>query len=58
VCLIPICKLLPDHAREILQHAAATPIPDGQPLARKKALDAANRRVRKLYPKFFITEKE
>lgn len=51
-------KLLPPEAQEILRRAAATPISNEHPLARTKALEVANRRIREMFPKHFIYEKE
>ncbi len=54
----PASTLLPADAVAILQRAARTEIPSGQPLARKKALAGALRRVKAMYPQFFKPEKE
>ncbi len=51
-------KLLPPEAQEILRAAAATPITDSNPLARMKALEKANSRIREMFPKCFTHEKE
>lgn len=51
-------QLLPPEAQEILRRAAVTPISKSNPLARTKALEVANRRIREMFPKLFITEKE
>ena len=50
-----VSELLPPDARTILQRAAATRI-DADPMARKKAIDRANKEVRRMYPKFFKSE--
>lgn len=51
-------QLLPPEAQEILRRAAATPVSTENPLARTKALEKANRRIRELFPKHFTHEKE
>lgn len=53
---MPTCRLLPEDARAILQRAACTPIPPDDPLARQKAVEEANRRVRRMYPEYFSEE--
>jgi hypothetical protein len=52
----PTCRLLPEEARAILQRAASTHIPSNDPLARQKAIEDANRKVRNLFPEFFRKE--
>lgn len=49
----PSSELLPADAREILQRAAATPVSGKNPLARTKAIEQANQKVRAMYPKLF-----
>lgn len=49
-------RLLPEDARAMLQRAARTPIPPDDPLARQKAVEEANRRVRRMYPEYFLQE--
>lgn len=51
-----VSTLLPEDARAILRRAAATHIPADDTLARQKAIDEANRRVRRLYPQLFSKE--
>lgn len=46
-------QLPPPAAREALQRAAQTPIPDDDPLARVKAIDQCIQRLRRQYPEFF-----
>lgn len=54
----PSSELLPADAREILQRAASVPVTKGAPLARTKAIEQANKKIRAMYPNFFIIEKE
>jgi hypothetical protein len=56
VMRIPTCRLLPEDARSMLQRAACTPNPPDDPLARQKAIEEANRRVRRMYPEYFQQE--
>jgi hypothetical protein len=49
-------QLLPEAAREALKRAARTPIPEFDPLARERAINAAIRSVRLLYPDHFQAE--
>lgn len=51
-----VCELLPAEARAILQRAAATRIPDHDPMARTKAINQANKKVRRMYPAYFQPE--
>lgn len=53
---MPNSRLLPEDARAVLQRAACTPIPPDDPLARQKAVEEANRRVRRMYPEYFQQE--
>lgn len=52
----PVCELLPPVARQILQQAALTPIPDSDPMARKRAIERAMSSVRHLFPQYFNKE--
>jgi hypothetical protein len=49
-------KLLPLEVRAMLQRAAQTPIPWGDPYARTKAVDAAIARARQMHPECFRPE--
>lgn len=49
-------QLLPPAAREALQRAAQTPIPDHDPLARVTAIDQVIQRIRNQYPEYFRKE--
>jgi hypothetical protein len=49
-------KLFPLEVRAMLQRAAQTPIPKGEPYARAKAVDAAIQRARQLHPECFRPE--
>jgi hypothetical protein len=45
--------LLPEDARQILMKAASTPVTKYDPLARIKAIEKAERRIRSMYPYLF-----
>lgn len=47
-----VSEHLPADARAILQRAAATRL-DGDPMARRKAIDQATKVVRRMYPAYF-----
>jgi hypothetical protein len=49
-------KLFPIEVRAMLQRAAQTPIPRGDPYARTKAVDAAIMRARQMHPECFRPE--
>jgi hypothetical protein len=49
-------KLFPLEVRHMLQRAAQTPIPRGDPYARMKAVDAAITRARQMHPECFKVE--
>ncbi len=49
-------KLLPLVAREALQRAACTPVNEGDPMARLKAIDKTIQGLRAKYPQFFRKE--
>lgn len=51
-----IIGLLPPDAAALLTEAAATGTPGS--LARRKAIEQAQKRIRKLYPQLFKEEKE
>lgn len=52
----PLANVLPRDAARLLQEAALTPNPRGDPLARLKALERATGRVKAMYPQFFQQE--
>ena len=52
----PGAQMLPWIAREMLMRAAKTPIPEFDPLARERAINAAIRSVKLLYPTKFREE--
>jgi|BarGraIncu00222A_1022003.scaffolds.fasta_scaffold252805_2 hypothetical protein len=49
-------RLFPLEVRAMLQRAAQTPIPRGDPYARMKAVDAAIARARQMHPECFQPE--
>lgn len=51
-----VCKHLPYEARAQLVRASQTPIPSGDPLARARAIEEANKQIRFQYPRFFQKE--
>jgi hypothetical protein len=51
-------KVLPTEAQAMLMRAAATRIPDGDPLARMKAINSASATIRRQYPGLFKPESE
>ena len=56
---IEVCEgaqVPPPAAREALRRAARTPIPDHDPLARERAINAAVRGVKLLHPELFHRE--
>lgn len=53
---IPQSTLLPSDAREVLRAAAEAVQGLKDPLARQLVLENAIRRVRQMYPQFFVQE--
>ena len=51
-------NVLPLDARMALAQAAQTPNTRNDPLARKKAVEAATERVKQQYPEYFQQEQE
>lgn len=49
-------QILPPSARDALQRAAQTPVPDHDPLARVKAITKTTQQLRSQYPEFFRKE--
>jgi hypothetical protein len=45
---------LPHAAADLLKAAAKTPITQNDPLARVKAIEKANQRIKDLYPHYFL----
>jgi len=52
----PPPPILPAEAVALLQRAAQTPVTPRDPLARVKAIEQANQRIRNLFPHLFQTE--
>lgn len=50
---VPLSRHLPLEAALILRRAAQTPVTDSDRLARIKAVEQANQKVRRLWPQFF-----
>jgi len=49
-------SLLPVEAQKIPKRAASTPITRSDPLARRKAIDTAIGKVRRMWPQYFKQE--
>lgn len=48
-----VCEHLPYYARDQLVRASKTPLTNGDPLARVRAIEQASETVRNHYPHFF-----
>ena len=46
-------EILPWEAVQMLTRAAKTPVTEKDPLARLKAIEEADRRIRRQYPRYF-----
>lgn len=53
----PVHRVLPPEGQAMLQRAAATPTPPGDPMARTRAINQAVEKLKFLYPEVFELEK-